>query len=568
MKLRQKLLNNASLIIALAALLGVVGMMTGWVQAGPLHQAGGAPEVVSYQGQVLISDQPYNGTGYFKFAVVDAAGSTTYWSNDNTSTGGSEPAASVSLTVVDGLFSLLLGDLSLTGMSQALDESVFNDPQTYLRVWFSEDDVTFVQMPDQKIAAVPYSFQSQMALDSEKLDGIQGSAYQLQVTGSCAPGTSIRAVNADGSVACEMHDTLPVHVLHDTGISSGLHNVVIGSNGLPLILSIYVDQVDSIACHDPACQQYTRSTNVPLPGVHLSSWSLEMAVGADGLVVFTVVDGFAPDVYFGHCDDLICSTFTLTPLTLVTDASYSDIVITSSGNPLITVTSFDSSVQLEAYYCLSPTCGSTGYPWLIDTIGNGYNFGYHVTITADGLPLIAYVSSNTLTTYKCGNRFCTDPGIRTVHTNQTGNCGTPEITTADNGVGMMAMHNSINNTIEFALCQDLDCTSVIFNTVKFRIGADFADHVSIIKGQDGLPLITYQDMKSGVDGVYVSHCGNRTCSASTSNQLMTGYYGEHNELTIGTDGMPFITFDGDEFSPTLFMMHCSNAFCAPFWRGW
>ena len=53
----------------------------------------GAPPVVAYQGEVRVSGAPYTGDGYFKFAVVNAAGSTTFWSNDGTSTGGTEPTA-------------------------------------------------------------------------------------------------------------------------------------------------------------------------------------------------------------------------------------------------------------------------------------------------------------------------------------------------------------------------------------------------------------------------------------------------------------------------------------------
>ncbi len=81
--------------------------------------AGGAPTVVAYQGEVRVDGSPYTGDGYFKFAVVNAAGNTTYWSNDGTSTGGGEPTAAVQLAVSDGLFSVLLGDTTLGGMTQA-----------------------------------------------------------------------------------------------------------------------------------------------------------------------------------------------------------------------------------------------------------------------------------------------------------------------------------------------------------------------------------------------------------------------------------------------------------------
>ena len=39
--------------------------------------------VVSYQGRVELGGSPYSGSGYFKFAVVDGAGTTTLWSRSS-----------------------------------------------------------------------------------------------------------------------------------------------------------------------------------------------------------------------------------------------------------------------------------------------------------------------------------------------------------------------------------------------------------------------------------------------------------------------------------------------------
>jgi len=170
------LLTIAVPIVAIWLL--VTGLALASTSTRPLLQDG-VPTVVSYQGQVVVDSQPYTGTGYFKFAVVNGTGSATFWSNDGTSTGGDEPTDAVSLTVTNGLFNVLLGDTSLGGgMTQVLSASVFDGPDRSLRVWFSDDNVTFTQLsPDRPIAAVPYALQSEMANDADTVDGMHASAF-------------------------------------------------------------------------------------------------------------------------------------------------------------------------------------------------------------------------------------------------------------------------------------------------------------------------------------------------------------------------------------------------------
>jgi hypothetical protein len=168
------------LIIALVLLAGAALVAVTWAapRSAPLAP-GGAPTVVAYQGEVQVGGTPYTGNGYFKFAVVNAAGTTTYWSNNGTSTGGSAPTAAVQLTVSEGLFSVLLGDTSLGGMTQPLTADVFNQSIRYLRVWFSSDNTTFDQLtPDTRIAAVPYALQAQEAVEADTVDGLHASELE------------------------------------------------------------------------------------------------------------------------------------------------------------------------------------------------------------------------------------------------------------------------------------------------------------------------------------------------------------------------------------------------------
>lgn len=128
--------------------------------AGLAVQAQTVPEMINYQGRVTVGGIPVDGMAYLKFALVDSDGTTvnaTYWSNDGTSAGGSEPTHAVGLTVSKGLYSVLLGD---TGMSPILANVFSAHRNVRLRVWFSQaPEAPSYQLlaPDQRIAPVGYA---------------------------------------------------------------------------------------------------------------------------------------------------------------------------------------------------------------------------------------------------------------------------------------------------------------------------------------------------------------------------------------------------------------------------
>ena len=110
-------------VLALA-LVGGAALAAPGALSRMFEPAASPPTLVSYQGYVKVSSVAYTGTGYFKFAVMDAAsgnGATNYWANDGTASG--EPSASLALAVNGGLFKVMLGDTSLAGMTQPITQN-------------------------------------------------------------------------------------------------------------------------------------------------------------------------------------------------------------------------------------------------------------------------------------------------------------------------------------------------------------------------------------------------------------------------------------------------------------
>jgi hypothetical protein len=121
------------------------------------------PQLLNFQGRVAVDGIAFEGTGWFKFTLVNGDGSVSYWSNDATSAAGSEPAKAVSLPVSRGLYSAPLGDTSLANMA-AVPASVFANGDVRLRVWFDDGSNGFEQItPDQRIAAVGYAMVAESA---------------------------------------------------------------------------------------------------------------------------------------------------------------------------------------------------------------------------------------------------------------------------------------------------------------------------------------------------------------------------------------------------------------------
>jgi hypothetical protein len=125
-----------------------------------------------------------NGSGYTSAPTVTIApptaslSYTTYWSNDGNSIDGSEPTASIEVPVMDGLFTVALGDTTIPNMS-AIPAGLFDAPGLKLQIWFNDGMHGFAALsPVQTLTASPYAAYAGTA------SNLLGSLSAAQLTGT------------------------------------------------------------------------------------------------------------------------------------------------------------------------------------------------------------------------------------------------------------------------------------------------------------------------------------------------------------------------------------------------
>lgn len=131
----------------------------------PAYGQADIPEAIEHQGYIEVNNEPFGGNGAFRFALVDGSGNNV-WTNDGTELGNSNmPASAVTVNVTDGVYSMALGDGTVT---EPLPDSVLNS-ELSLRVWFADGSNGVQRLePDKPLRSVPYARQAGRAVEAEE----------------------------------------------------------------------------------------------------------------------------------------------------------------------------------------------------------------------------------------------------------------------------------------------------------------------------------------------------------------------------------------------------------------
>jgi predicted regulator of Ras-like GTPase activity (Roadblock/LC7/MglB family) len=183
------------------------------------------------------------------------------------------------------------------------------------------------------------------------------------------------------------------------------------------------------------------------------------------------------------------------------------------------------------------------------------------------MPVISYSDSNnsSLKVAKCLIADCSFL-TSTATVDSTGNVGQyTSITIGTDGLPVISYYDNANGDLKVAKCANAACSgTATITTVDTGGAAVVGEYSSITIGTDGLPVISYYDNSNG--NLKVAKCPNAACggAATISTVDSTGDVGQYTSITIGTDGLPVISYF-DATNGDLKVAKCANQFCINNW---
>jgi hypothetical protein len=171
-----------------------------------------SPQLLNHQGRIAVNGVNFEGTGHFKFALIQGDGSLV-WSNSPQAQQEPEaaeavPQAAVDLPVSKGLYSVLLGDTALANMA-AIPASLFGQHSNLsLRVWFNDGTHGFQRItPDQRLASAPFAAVADQARNASNFLGdlagdVTGTQSATRIAATTVTGKALtNFASSTGSIS-------------------------------------------------------------------------------------------------------------------------------------------------------------------------------------------------------------------------------------------------------------------------------------------------------------------------------------------------------------------------------
>ncbi len=341
-------------------------------------------------------------------------------------------------------------------------------------------------------------------------DGAIGAAQidpaevQQRISGSCAAGTYLRAINVDGTLDC---DLLPVRL----------------------------DRL--IAGPDPA-----------------GEW-ISVAMRADGRPVMSYLRAFPVSLMLYDCADPACLSGTERVLEATGNQGvFSSIAVRPDGRPIIAHYD-EANTALKVYDCANPAC-SSGTGRILDNTGSVGAFT-SLALRSDGTAVISYrdQTNTALKLYVCANVNCSAGTARTLDPGGQVGSGTAIAVRSDDRP-IVAFRDQGNVNLKLYDCFEPACTSGIIRTIDNTVGSGFDPAIAI--RPNGLPVVAHIVLPNQL--LKVVRCNDVGCASRTSLTLPGAGELSSPSLAIRADGRPLISVV-DIAAQRLLLRDCNDADC-------
>ena len=352
-------------------------------------------------------------------------------------------------------------------------------------------------------------------------------------------------------------------------------SITIGADGMPVVA--YRDagggtqDLRVLKCTSPDCSSGTPYT---LDGPGNVGEHISIAIGTDGTPVVSYYDLDNTALRVAKCADAACSAVAVTPVPTVDGGGaddmgkFSALAVGTDGLPIVAYRddTVVTGLTLRVVHCGNAACSAGNTLNIVDGLDAGDYAS--IAIGADGFPVIAYqdTGNDDLKVAKCLNVTCAPAYTITTLDGALDNVGRyTSITIGFDGFPIISYYDVTNTSLKVAKCVDGACAMPATITPIEGLGLeDIGQFSSITVGADGLPVISYADLTTGV--LRFARCGDGACALG--NQFLTldpgPGVGEFTSITIGADGLPVMSYR-DTTNSALKVAKCSNPLCLPNW---
>lgn len=325
---------------------------------------------------------------------------------------------------------------------------------------------------------------------------------------------------------------------HDAYTATSEPAIAVGSDGLPIFVypgennvGVRFGRCVDVRCDAPATMKTLDETS--------ASYIVDIIVGSDGFPLIATMDWGT--VRIVRCLDLACNSVDAT--SIGSGGGDLSLGLTREGYPLVATYGWSSGIALIA--CTSATC-DTAANVVNPSMTTSLQGDLTLMMGADGSPVVAFFGS-TYASYAvvvahCADEWCSYMDEQIYEVPSTGDVaaavgqdGLPVVV-----FGQPASWSSPGNVTALH-CKVLTCASFTVNELR----NDGTGNLAIAVPDDGRPVIAMD----GWPGPMFMRCLRETCETDAVNAIPLVKIEEHGAgsiaTTIGADGLPLLLYAGE-----------------------